>query len=221
MECEDVALVEERNGILCAALADGASCAIHGRKGADLACRAAVDYMLYPGRFNQLFYETEQSNAKLEILVYIRAYMSQYIQTDDNLNSLEDYDTTISALCLDNDGNYLYLQLGDAMAFIADACTAKLLCGRTHEVIKNTTDLISGSQFASRSRLFRGRCLQKDTTFFLATDGALDVVSENGLKCASGIDELIRAFRCVELEQALIRSKPVDDFSFIVIQRSI
>lgn len=218
-ENQDRVLYGELGSVACIALADGAGSAIHGAKGAELACRVSVIKFL--SEFETLYenYTSWEIRCQIagEVISRLRYEARRAYGSPD---SLTEFGSTLLVLCVDRvDGRYICIHLGDGIVIRSDLEDFSIISSPKNGITRDYTDLTSSKYCVSSMRLYRGK--RPGNKFFLMSDGCISGLMENESRLNESIKQMLMGNNYSKLEEYLKRKSPEDDYSFICLDQEL
>lgn len=190
------------------ALADGATSCENGGIGAQIACRAAGEYLMYTGKSMLAFDDRKTAFLVLEqVLCHLRK------EAEKSKASLESYASTLLLCYIDHSSkDAMIFHLGDGAMYQMSDDDYRLVSPPVN-IEKNVCTLTTTHKAYKDVRVMRIN-VENDTTIFLCTDGIYNIMTDSGIGdnirmsiAAKDYDGLCRQIDALPL---------VDDGSFLL-----
>ncbi len=206
-ECQDENLSATVGSYDIAVQADGVSGCSHGKRGAQIACEAVVDFVRLEKENVFLYVPRKLSFLMIEHILYFLEIESRKNGTD-----ISDYSSTVAFTCVNNyTGEMLVFSLGDGAVFrssgiqVRASLSPKRFCGNP---FLTTTD--GAYKYAE----IKKQTLSRGDSVLLCTDGFLHAVDSS----ASGFSVLQNAMLSKDfskLDTLLNSADESDDIGYI------
>lgn len=185
-ECQDRALTAYRseNGVVAAAVSDGAGSYSYSQYGADIAVKIAVQKLTE--HFDSLYY-AEESTFVLEMINDIR---DAFFQKAEKLGC-EYYELSATLLCaaMAEDGRYLYFHVGDGVVIASDyEQRCWIMSQYEHTVGTNFTTFVTSKELIYQYDKGEGGF----SGFFLCSDGPEEFFTDYDGACTPELEMLMQ-----------------------------
>ncbi|MCD8005942.1 MAG: protein phosphatase 2C domain-containing protein [Oscillospiraceae bacterium] len=215
-ECEDVCAISEQNNMLFYGLADGQSGKKYCRIGGEAVLSEIARYIAERGVqcLSQYEYVDE---IQYEIIKAVRKRLE--LLAADSSSEITEYSSTLLALVIDPEtDDYIVIHLGDG-GIIGDGIdgSIKLVSAPENGITSKYTWLTTSERALLHLRISFGK-MSNYKRMIMFTDGA-DAIA-HGANISMAMRKLLkeRGDTC-QIAHIVERSEPVDDASFIVIDR--
>lgn len=195
-ENEDCVFVRETTEAVVCLISDGATESKHGKKGAEIACKAANDLLL-----NADFSEFDER--KTAFLIWEEVFFQLKKEADSNNEKVSDYACTLMFACLYKKENKLITyNIGNGLILVET--DEKYICCSSSGQQSEAEILVPNKNAYEYAAINRFISCDVDSVF-LCSDGAKDVMFSNNMSVKQLID-------------SAAKTEAEDDFSFIEIR---